>query len=436
LMTRANLLELARRFSAFEDIDEMTPDEIVSSMRKATRISSRAGRDQATLMTVSFEARRARIAADMVNEYVTLILSDNVTIRTDRAQETLEFFQQEVDRFSNEVSAQSARILEFQNTNADALPDTLNFRMAQQAALQERLVSAEATISSLEDQKQRLVQLYQVTGSVENAPAANTRSPQAQQLDALKEELNAALAIYAPSNPRVKILQAQVDRLQAEVDAQVTDLVEAPAENPDLTVLDIQVAEIDSRITLQKQQSQQLEEDIEKLSDSIARTSANTIALERLQRDYENVQQQYNIAIDRLAKASTGERIEVLAKGERISILDAAAIPSAPSSPDRMKIAAAGMAAGLGLGGGLVVLMEMLNKAVRRPTDLVRALEISPIGAIPFVRTPAESLRRRIVLALLLLIVLAGLPAGLWAAHTYYLPMDLLLEKIAGKLGL
>ena len=95
-----------------------------------------------------------------------------------------------------------------------------------------------------------------------------------------------------------------------------------------------------------------------------------------------------------------------------------------------------GVAAGLGLGLGVVVLLEMLNSAVRRPTDLVRTLEIAPIGAIPFVRTRGETLRRRLFITMLLLLVLAGLPSAIWAVHTYYLPLDLVLAKIADKVGI
>jgi len=438
LMTRANLLSLADRFDVFGPAPDMSPDEIVDRMRAATRITSRAGRDQATLMTVGFTAENPVTAANVVNEFVTLILRDNVALRTDRAQETLEFFQQEVDRLADEISRQSARILEFQNDNADALPDTLNFRLEQQSSLQERLTTIEADISALRDQRQRLVQLYEATGRVRGGADEDTRSPELRQLEALEEELGAALAIYSEENPRVKMLRAQVERLRGVVAGQAPaeGEEEAGAEATPPSLLDIQTEEIDNRIERLTRQREQTQTELAELKDSIARTSTNAIALAGLERDYENVQQQYNTAVDRLAKASTGERIEVLSKGQRIAVLDAATIPSEPTRPNRVKIAAMGIVAGLGLGAGMVVLLEMLNGAVRRPTDLVRHLDITPLGAVPYVRTPGEVARRRIVVALLLLLALGGLPAAIWAVHTYYLPIDLIIEKIAERIGL
>ena len=141
LMTRSNLLDIARRFRVFPTIDGMAPDDIVAAMRDATKIFKQAGREQATLMTISFEADNAQTAANVVNEYVTRILTDNTAARTGQAQDTLQFFQQEVERLSTDLSTQSAKILDFQNQNADALPSTLNYRLTQQSNLQERLAS-------------------------------------------------------------------------------------------------------------------------------------------------------------------------------------------------------------------------------------------------------------------------------------------------------
>ena len=57
LMTRANLIDIANRFNVFENIREMEPDLVVERMREATTLRRTAGRNQATLMTMSFKAR-------------------------------------------------------------------------------------------------------------------------------------------------------------------------------------------------------------------------------------------------------------------------------------------------------------------------------------------------------------------------------------------
>ena len=452
LMTRTNLLDIARKFNAFPEIATMTPDDIVTAMRDATTIAKQAGRDQATLLTITFDAGDGQTAAGVVNEYVTRILTDNTATRTSQAQDTLQFFQQEVERLSADLSTQSAKILEFQNKNNDALPGTLNYRLTLQSNLQERLASVGREISGLKDQKQRLIEIYRATGQFDNS-RSQVQSPEAVQLAQLQVELNQAMAVYAPANPKVVLLQTRIGKLQAKVgDATAatdtsrtttapdgTEATPAPdGSTPDgpMSMIDIQTTEIDSQISQLTQESDDITKQLTALKDSIDRSSGVAVQLESLNRDYANTQAQYDGATDRLSKASTGERIAVLSKGQRIGVLDAATVPDVPTRPHRQKIIAAGAGLGLALGLGLVALLEILNTSVRRPVDLERYLNITPIGTISYTRTPGELLRRRLTILLIILIIATGLPAAVYLVDHYYMPVDLILAKISSKLGL
>lgn len=464
LMTRQNLLEIARKFKALPKIDTMDPDAIVEAMRGNTTITKQAGRDQATLMNITFDAAQGQIAAAVVNEYVTRLLADNTGIRTSQAQDTLQFFHQQVDRLSTDLSTQSAKILEFQNKNADALPDTLNYRLTQQSNFQERIASLDREVAGLKDQRQRLIDIYRATGQLDGSPQGTTLSPEAQQLAALELELTQALAVYAAGNPKVKLLQSKVAELKAKasavakaasLDAQTQAPPQAegtppdpaapagsenpadPAAAPDpMSPLDIQTADIDAQISQLTTQRDDTSKALAALTETINRTAGVAVQLEALRRDYANIQTQYDTTSDQLAKASTGERIEALSKGQRIAVLDAATVPDAPTRPNRVKIIIFGAALGLMLGLGLVGLLEVLNRSVRRSSDLERHLNITPIGSIPYVRTPAENLRLRLSIVVVLVLIVAGLPALLYLVDTYYMPVDLIMAKISTKLGL
>jgi hypothetical protein len=120
----------------------------------------------------------------------------------------------------------------------------------------------------------------------------------------------------------------------------------------------------------------------------------NAITLQGLERDYENIRVQYDSAVARLAQASTGERIELTSRGQRITLIEAANVPSEPARPNRRLIAAAGAAAGIGLAVGLFILLEILNRTVRRPVEISRALGIEPLATIPYISTRAERFKR------------------------------------------
>ncbi|MEO0566875.1 MAG: lipopolysaccharide biosynthesis [Pseudomonadota bacterium] len=433
LLTRSNLLDIAHKLDVFDDIKEMAPDQIVQAMEARTYVRSTSGRNEAALMTITFEAATGAKAAGVLNEYLTLIQEEDVQSRTGRATQTLEFFEQEVARLNEELAERSARILSFKTEHADALPESLEYRLNQQTLMQERLAQLQREVVGLEEQRERLVQVFESTGQV-GGLGGPTLTPEQQQLEALRSELNNALAIYSESNPRVKVLRARIAQVEEIVNAQPTP--EASQETTGNSLLDVQLAEIATRQKILEEQKVATASQLETLNDTIARTPTNAIRLDELELEYENIQLQYNTAVDRLSRASTGERIEVLARGQRISVIEPPAVPSSPSKPNRKLIAGGGGFAGILAGLGLVALLEFLNRSIRRPEDLVSRLGITPLATIPYIPTTGETMRRSAFRTTRLLIILLGIPAVLYALHVYYLPLDLLAERVMDRVGI
>ena len=436
LMTRVNLLNIARSEQVFEDIGTMSPDEVVRNMRDATQIRRSAGQGQATLMSLSFESESAEITASVVNRYVTLILQDNAALRTDRAGKTLEFFEVEVERLGNELAEQSSAILSFNNANSDALPSTLGFRLNQQTGIQQRLGVIDRDIASLSDQRTRLVEVFRNTGTVSSANQQNL-TPEQRRLADLEDQLSAALAIFSSENPNVKLLEAQIAQQREVVQnqagvQQTTIQTQAASSN---SILDIQLADIDARIEILEEEKERQLTALDQIIETVERTPSVQIELDSLNRDYQNIQQQYNNAVNGLSQAATGERIELLAKGQRISVLDPASVPNRPDRPNRMFIALGGSLFGALLGLAVIAALEFFNNSIRRPVEITSRLGITPLATIPYVRTPFELVTRRAGFVGLFALMVVGVPLALYAVHTYYLPLDLIYERLASRFG-
>lgn len=438
LSTRSNLIDMARRLGIYKSQPDMTPDQIVDDMRQriSVQLPNTSGRNSqpgASFVTISFAAPTAQMSAEVTNDIVTQILQASVALRTEAAGQTLAFFDQEVNRLSEDLARQSEKILQFKMTNKDALPDSLDYRRARQGAQQERLAQLDRELSALNDRRSQLVDLYNRTGQVGDA-AQEPRTPEEKRLQDLKQELATALVIYAPQNPKVKVLQTQVTQLEAIVAQQLGAQTEANGQQ--LSPYEIQLADIDSQIKFKINEKREIETELAGLKASIDATPANAIQLDVLQRDYDGISTQYNLAVARQAQAATGDRIEATSKGQRISVIEQATVPGAPDSPNRPLIAAASIGAGIALGLGLVVLLELLNRAIQRPVDLSSSLGLQPFGAIPYIRTAREITVRRSVISIGLLLGLVGIPATLYAIHVFYLPLDLLLARLLDKAGM
>ena len=439
LMTRSNLIDIANDFNVFEDIRSMTPDEVHEAMLAATRIFSEGGGNRApVLLTIAFDARNGQIAADVVNEYTSRILAANVRRRTSQAGETLEFFEQEVQRLSNELETRSARITEFQRENANALPEEQEFRLQRQALLQERIAGAERERRALQDSRQRTIQIFQAGA----APAGTALPPDQQLLQDLENELQTLLLTFSESAPQVQNLPRRIgqvqDRIarQAQAGEPLPETEEAAALGVNDPLLTLQLAEIDSRIETLEVLIEESNAELAVLEEAIARTPLNAIQLQRLQRDYDNLQLQFENARGALAQASIGERLELGGRGQRITVLDPPVVASQPTSPNRLVLAAGSAAAGLTLAAALFLILEFLNRSVRRPEELQGALGITPFVTIPFIESASRRALRRSLRVATVMIVLFGVPAGLWALHAYVMPLEQLSRQLLESVGL
>lgn len=444
ILTRDRLLEMANRLQIYAPAPgvstrRLAADEIVQDLRERIRIVTTGGTvargpAQATLVSVSFKAPTAALSASVTNEVVTLILQENIAMRTTVAGQTLDFFSQEVERLNQDLSLQGADILAFKNANKDALPDSLDFRRTQQAAAQERVLQLDREEALLKDRRGRLVQIYEQTGQVEANPA-EALTPEQSQLAALRDQMAQLLSVLSPENPRVKMLGAQVEALEKVVAGQLATTGTAPV-NPSLSLYELQLADIDGQLDFITQQRAQITAELDALRVSIEATPGNAITIDTLERNYANTRMQYDLAVANLGRAETGDVIEALAKGQRISIIEQAIAPRAPESPNRPLIAFGGAAAGVALGLAVVLLMEVLNTAIRRPQDLTTKLGITPFATLSLMRTADQVRRRRMIIFAVFAVIILAIPAGLWAVDTFYRPLDLLIDKLLNGLGL
>lgn len=430
LMTRANLIDIAHRLNVYGD-EPMAASAIVSDMRRRTKIS-RSGRSNANFVTISFRAPNASLAAETANEFVTLLLQENVALRTDRAGQTLQFFSDEVDRLGREMDAQSSRILEFQRSNSGSLPNNEPSLRAEASSIGNRIDQIDNQVQTLSEQRRRLVDIFERTGSLGQEQRAMT--PDQQALFNAQRQLDEARLVYAADNPKVKFLESRIALLESRVASagDGSDDGLSPAAkmfNEQLAAMDKQVEDLGSDRTA-------LVASLERVNQRIAEIPANSISLSMLERDYNNIQSQYNTAVSRRAQAATGERIEVLSKGERISVVEPATRPAGPSRPNRPVIAAAGAGVGLAAGFALVFLLEFLNRSIRRPVELSDRLGVTPIGVLPYIRTSRESLTKRTIILAILALLLIVVPALLFYIHSTIRPLDVLIEPYVNRLGL
>ncbi|PQO22984.1 hypothetical protein C2I36_10150 [Rhodobacteraceae bacterium WD3A24] len=389
MMTRENLLRMADRFDLFDDPD-LEPVDMAQNLRDRTEIDIDTGRDEATLIRLAFRADNAEKAAEVTNAFTTFMLEENAQLRTNVAQQTAQFFQREVERLSQEVQQRSQSILDFRLENRDALPEALADLRARQSERETELAEMRRELDRLEDARADYVESYQQSGRI-GVVVEDDYTPFLRRLSSLQQELDVVQAGDSPDPDRVSALRARIASVERGLRAQLS-ADESDAEN----IYQRQLASIDEEIETRREEMERIEATLDELGEQISAALASSIRLEALNRDYQTAREQYAAAVDRAATADTGDMIETLSRGQRLTVLERALPPARPESPNRRLIVTGGMFAGLGLGAAIILLLEQLNQTIRRPEDLTRALGIAPFATIPLLDASRPTRRRRL----------------------------------------
>jgi succinoglycan biosynthesis transport protein ExoP len=91
-------------------------------------------------------------------------------------------------------------------------------------------------------------------------------------------------------------------------------------------------------------------------------------------------------------------------------------LPNKPIEPDKVKLSFMGFVLALALGGGLVVLAELLDRSFRAVDQIEKMLGLQVIGTMPIIASrffQKQKRRRLLIWLLLVLIILAVAAVGL-----------------------
>jgi uncharacterized protein involved in exopolysaccharide biosynthesis len=109
-----------------------------------------------------------------------------------------------------------------------------------------------------------------------------------------------------------------------------------------------------------------------------------------LMRDYENTKKFYDALLGKKLDSEQARAMEQRQQGEQFRIIDPADLPAKPWKPDILKLLALSLAGGLGVGVGLALLMEYLDRSFKDPEDLQAFAGLSVLAVVPRIELEQE----------------------------------------------
>jgi succinoglycan biosynthesis transport protein ExoP len=497
VMARSNLMEIVDKYNLYEqERKNSTTEDVLGKMREdigidmitAEIMDPRTGRPGiATIaFALSYTSKSAQQAQKVAGELTTLYLNENLKSRTEKAAETYDFLTAEAIRLKDEIETLEQQLSDFKSKNLKALPEsrelnTLSLQRAEtelnnidtqiQAAKERKIylegqlplvdpysfgdeLSPGARLEALRTQYISLASRYSpdhpdVTRIKHEIQALEMEtgdyaSPEDRhaQLELLRSKLATAEQTYTQEHPDVKGLKRQIAALEKDIDTPSTgtrDTGITSADNPAYVNLQTQIAAANSELrSLESRRAATLEK-IARYEERLLLTPKIEQEYRIIARDLEQTSARYQATKAKQMTAEIGQEMEKERKGEKFTLIDPAALPEEPISPNRPAIIFLSLVLALGAGVGSAAVAESMNAAIRGSKGVVALLHTAPLAVIPYLPNTADTRARRKKKRIMVISVIVGIIILLLLINFLYSPLDVLwfrgLRKVDAIVG-
>jgi polysaccharide chain length determinant protein (PEP-CTERM system associated) len=405
--------------------------------------SSRSGPES---FTISFAGKDPDKITKAVNILAEYFINESIKLMREEVYAASKFLQEELKSKSENLIKVENALKEYRTSFMGGLPEQLNSNLGMLLGLRNQMNTKQ---ESLRDENVRKIQLESqmsdirrelesyASGEAEVPEEIAKKEPDSViRLRLLKDEYAKITGRYTEKHPDVIKVKKRIAEAEAEVEAEAkrAENEKSAEPQPETPKKKKKKGEADLIIAKFKETKEHqlkdmaiqydealrtikgLEEDIAAISVQIKEyekriedTPKREQELLTLSRDYENIKDSYNKLLTRKLDADIAVSMEMKSKGKKFRVLDSAQVPKKPVSPDIKKLLAMCLAGGLGLGGGLIFLLDFLDTSLRRPEDIETLLGVAVLATIPNVYyRRMDKLKQKIELVLTFIFLSIG----------------------------
>ncbi len=420
ILSRSNLENVIQRFNLFSQPSQakMFIEEKIEDLRKRIKVQVSRARGNTDAFTISYQDDNPKITMQVTNALATFFINENLKEREIRAVGTSDFLEAELESMRKRLEAREQDLKEYRQQNMGELPEQLDSnlkileRMNQQLTQKEEsLRSARISLVALENElSARRNAIGAMVGSGEPAAGGSGArvSDEGLTLAQARERLAALLASYTEQHPDVVRMKARVEKLEAEAAAggagSPQDAADPAARSKAAAgraMLGLSAEAVKQR-TMLLGTIQTLEAEIASINKEareyqrrVEATPKREQELLSIKRDYDNIKASYNSLSNRKLEADISVNMEKKQKGEQFQILDVARLPEKPITPNVRRMFLLTIVAGLGLGCGLVFLLDMLDSSVKRREEIEEEFGLPVLAAVPRIFSRKDKIRYR-----------------------------------------
>jgi succinoglycan biosynthesis transport protein ExoP len=361
-----------------------SPSEIAIRELQEARMSFNVTRDGT--VTITAVAFSPRVAMDLANTYVDVLLSRSSSFARQQARGTRELLENLlVQAKSSQADAEEAmRRYQQKSGPGFKVPDeskvdltTLAQIESQMGDLQVSREIAEGKLAYLKGDKRAGGELVGID--------PNTQVLQ-ERLSQLETKLAGLTEKYTEQHPSVQTTRSEIQETQEKLAAALQPRqtpkptgAASPLKPLETAQLSKQMAALQVEVVSLKAREQLLQQRADRIKRSLSAMNAREQEYSAVMRPVLTQAKLTEMISEKLAAARINEQTHI----RSIQVIDLANLPKQPSPRQSLKFLAFGLLGGLAVGIGAATLREYTTQVVETEQDVIRATGLAVLGAIP-----------------------------------------------------
>jgi succinoglycan biosynthesis transport protein ExoP len=407
---------LASLLQSADPVDTMRKDIKIELVQAPGRNGEKG---ELTAFKIQYSAASPELAQQVNSELTSLFIDENVKSQQQLSESTTTFFGTQLADARAKLEEQEAKVRAFKATHLGSLPTQLTSNVQIMSGLQSQLQATQHAVESAEQQKLYLQSLLQQYQSVQDSLVSGDSTvtpPEAleAELKTLRVQLADARSKYTDSYPDVVALKDQIAKteqlkkeIEDEIAAKQQESADAAADASDSHPVSIRNAATTPMMQMQSQlkvnqleieslhqQEKKIQSELSEYQARLNGTPQTEQELSDISRGYEESQANYNSLLQKQMQSQLATSLTQRQQGEQFRVIDPASFPSKPSAPNHLLVSLGGLAAGLAIGLGLTIVLELSDVRVRHEKDLEGLVPARVLVGIPHLRTAGEERRR------------------------------------------
>lgn len=395
VLSRPRLRSVLDRFDLYPEYQGVVNREIaLEKFRKDIQVKplvSRLGKTLTQTFLLVYSHQDPRKAYDVTREISNLFIEESVISQRNEVQGTEEFLESQLRDARKRLEQTESQVQEFVRNNVGKLPEDREQALARLSNAQSQLSVNSQLIAANVARINYLQNEYRLTAK--ETSGVNTGELKSDldaeiALSQLEKTLETLRSRYSEKHPDVINTQRRIQTLKQRIGSGENLRKGGAKGNIETRSLRREIGELEVQTERLRTENTKLKDSIEQITNDIKAMPLKEQELVRINRDYANVKENYQMLLAAREKADIQSSLVKSQKKSSFKIIDPPSMPVRPAGPYRFLIVLLGVVFGGFVYVSVSLTFFFLSSAYKFKEEPEDDLGVSVIGVVPPMKTP------------------------------------------------